>query len=325
MIVPFRRGLSEVAAGTHAYLQPDGSWGWSNAGLVVSGGEALLVDTLFTVPLTHVMLGEIARALPDVRIRTLVNTHSDGDHWWGNQLLADASRDVGVVAPEVEIVASAAAAAAMRRDKTHELLTSMPPDALPRVLARMVETFDFAGIVPALPTRTFSGELELRVRERTVRLIQVGPAHTAGDVLVHVPDAGVLFAGDILFEGGHPVVHTGPIGSWIAACELILALDADTIVPGHGPVVGKPEVRRFREYLVRVRDHAVECHEAETPFEEAVRSMDLSGFTHLADPERLMLNIGAVYRELNGDGTPDEHELLARLDEFAAPLAGERA
>lgn len=308
MAVPFRQGLREVAAGTHAYLQPDGSWGWSNAGLVVSGDEALLVDTLFTVPLTRAMLGEIARVLPDVRIRTLVNTHSDGDHWWGNQLL-----------PDAEIVASEAAAAVMRHDKTHELLASLPPEALPRVLARMVETFDFGGIDPAFPTRTFSGETELAVGERTVRLIEVGPAHTPGDVLVHVPDAGVVFTGDILFVGGHPVVHTGPIQSWIAACGLILGLGADTIVPGHGPVVGRPEVRRFREYLVRVRDHATWCHEVGMPLAEAVRSMDLIGFAHLADPERLLLNVGAVYRELNGDGTPDEHELLVRLDDFAAP------
>ncbi|RFU39694.1 MBL fold metallo-hydrolase [Actinomadura logoneensis] len=312
MTVPYRRGLHELAAGTHAYLQPDGSWGWSNAGLVVSGGDALLVDTLFDHPLTRAMLGEIARALPDVRVRTVVNTHSDGDHWWGNRLLAEAD-------PDVEIVASEAAAAVMRGDRTRELLLAPPVEALPRVLARMVTAFDLGGVVPAPPNRTFSGELELGVGERTVRLIEVGPAHTPGDVLVHVPDARVLFTGDILFAGGHPVVHTGPVGRWIDACDLIVSLDADAIVPGHGPIVGKPEVRRFREYLVRLRDHAVRCHEAGVPLADAVRSMDLSGFEHLRDSERLLLNVGAVYRELNGDGTPHEHELLARLDDFTAP------
>ncbi|MEV4256181.1 MBL fold metallo-hydrolase [Spirillospora sp. NPDC049652] len=316
MTVPFQRGLHELAAGTHAYLQPDGSWGWSNAGLVVSGGEALLVDTLFDFPLTRAMLAEIARVLPDVRVRTVVNTHSDGDHWWGNRLLVEAD-------PRVEIVASEAAAAVMRHDRTRELLVSLPQEALPRVLARMVRTFDIGGVVPALPNRTFSGGLDLAVGERSVRLIEVGPAHTSGDVLVHVPDAGVLFAGDILFVGGHPVVHTGPVGGWIAACDLILSLDADTIVPGHGPVAGKPEVRRFREYLVRLRDHAVRCHEVGLPLADAVRSLDLAGFEHLGDSERLLLNVGAVYRELNGDGTPGELDLLARLDEFTAPPRSE--
>ncbi|MFC4908891.1 MBL fold metallo-hydrolase [Actinomadura gamaensis] len=308
MAVPYRRGLHEIAAETYAYLQPDGSWGWSNAGLVVSGTDALLVDTLFSVPLTRAMLDEIAAVRPDVRIRTLVNTHSDGDHWWGNQLL-----------PDAEIVASEATAAVMRADHTHELLAALSPGQLSGAVDEMVRSFDFDGIVPAYPARTFEGGLDLAVGDRGVRLIQVGPAHTSGDVLVHVPDAKVLFTGDILFVGGHPVVHTGPVSGWIAACDLILDLDVETIVPGHGPVVGKPEVRRFREYLVRLLDHAVRSHEAGVPLDDAARTMDLTGFADLGNSERLLLNVGAVYRELNGDGTPDELGLLTRLGEFAAP------
>ena len=61
------------------------------------------------------------------------------------------------------------------------------------------------------PTWTFDGELELRVGDRRVRLLEVGPAHTAGDVVVHLPDDGVVFTGDILFHGGHPIVWAGPV------------------------------------------------------------------------------------------------------------------
>ncbi|MFD9907000.1 MBL fold metallo-hydrolase [Streptomyces sp. NPDC059063] len=308
MPVPYTLGLHEIATDTYAYLQPNGSWGLSNAGLVVSGDQGLLVDTLFTVPLTRDMLDATARDLPHVTIGTVVNSHGDGDHWWGNQLLADAT-----------IIASEAAASDMARDELHELFAAPGAVPLPRVAERMRETFDFTGITPTLPSRTFRGELEVAVGGRTVRLIEVGPAHTAGDVLVHVPDAAVLFAGDMLFIGGHPVIHSGPVGNWIVACDLILGLDVETIVPGHGPVVGKPEVRAFRDYLERVRDHAVRTHRAGMPVLQAAQEMDLDGLADWDDPERLVLNIGAVHRELNGDGTPAELELMGRLDEYAAP------
>src|ERR1700751_482737 len=75
------RGLHEVGDGLYAYLQPDGGWGWSNAGLVVGGEGALLVDTLFDLHLTERMLREMRRAVPAAqRIETLVNTHAHGDH-----------------------------------------------------------------------------------------------------------------------------------------------------------------------------------------------------------------------------------------------------
>ncbi|MGW2867935.1 MBL fold metallo-hydrolase [Kitasatospora sp. NPDC001225] len=315
MAVPYTLGLHEIAPDAYAYLQPNGSWGLSNAGLIASGDEALLVDTLFTVPQTRELLDAVARALPHVTIGTLVNSHSDGDHWWGNQLL-----------PDVVTIASEAAAAEMRADHLHAVVAAPGDLRLPKVVQRMRETFDFGGITPTPPNRTFTGELDVAVGRRTVRLIEVGPAHTQGDILVQLPDTGVLFAGDLLFIGGHPVIHSGPIGNWIAVCDRILGLDVDTIVPGHGPVVGKPEVRSFRDYLERVRDHAERTHRAGVPVLRAAREMDLIGLADLADPERLVLNIGAVHRELNGDGTPGEMELLGLLDAYEpAPLLAPRA
>ena len=74
------RGLHEVADGTYAYLQPDGGWGWSNAGLVVGDGASLLVDTLFDLRLTSEMLSATGPAVRTAPISTLVNTHANGDH-----------------------------------------------------------------------------------------------------------------------------------------------------------------------------------------------------------------------------------------------------
>src|SRR3954451_23865234 len=82
----FEGGLHELAPGVFAWLQPNGEWGESNAGLVVGDGAALLVDTLWDPRLTGRMLDAV-NARVGVPIRVTVNTHSDGDHVWGNQLL----------------------------------------------------------------------------------------------------------------------------------------------------------------------------------------------------------------------------------------------
>src|SRR3546814_7866865 len=77
-----------------AYVQPDGSWGWSNTGLIVDGDQTLLVDTLFDLKLTGQMLTAMRDAVPAAaRIGTLVNTHANGDHTFGNSLVEGRSEE----------------------------------------------------------------------------------------------------------------------------------------------------------------------------------------------------------------------------------------
>ena len=87
-----------------------------------------------------------------------------------------------------------------------------------------------------LPRGDVQRRAELSVGSREVRLIEVGPAHTRGDTLALLPAERVLFTGDILFHGGHPIAWAGPVSNWIAACDRILGMDVDVIVPGHGPL-----------------------------------------------------------------------------------------
>jgi len=164
--------------------------------------------------------------------------------------------------------------------------------------------FDFAGIEPALPGQTFSGELTMQVGDRRLELIEVGPAHTRGDTLVHAPVERILFSGDILFSHAHPIAWAGPVSNWIAACDRILAMDLEVIVPGHGPLAGPDEVRELKAYFEYLYSEARARHAAGMTALQAARSISLERWADWGEAERLVVNIDNIYRELEGDPEP---------------------
>jgi glyoxylase-like metal-dependent hydrolase (beta-lactamase superfamily II) len=308
----FRKGLADLGNGLYAWLQPDGSWGYSNAGLVTDGEASLLVDTLFDLPLTREMLDAMADASPAARrIDVLVNTHANGDHCYGNQLVSDAV-----------IIASKASA---------EEMVHVPPAVMAEMIrnadqlgpagayfARIFGAFAFEGIEPTPPSRTFSGEHSLTVGDKTVELIEVGPAHTRGDVIVHVPDDGVVFTGDILFIDGTPIMWEGPVGNWIAACDRIAEMAPRTVVPGHGPLTDVAGVRAVRDYLAFVRDEARVRFDAGLSAADAARDIALGEYASWLDAERIVVNVHTLYREFGSDdGPPNLVELFGLMAELA--------
>lgn len=300
--VPYTKGTHEIAEGVWAYLQPDGGWGRANAGLIASRDQStsLLVDTLFDLQHTAEMLEALRQATPAAeRIETVVNTHGDGDHCYGNALLTGA-----------EFIASVGCAQQMTQQPPAQLaeLERSAPEMgeAGRFLLDVLGPYELDGIELTLPSRTFTGELDIHVGDRLVRLMEVGPAHTAGDVVVHVPDAGVLFTGDIVFNGGHPIVWSGPVSNWIAACGRLLALEqAETVVPGHGPVSGRAAIADLRGYLLHLTTEAGGCLAAGMSPLEAADRIDLGPYQHLRQPERLVANINAIYRDLGADVSTD--------------------
>ena len=145
----YTKGLHEVADGVWAYLQPDGGWGWSNAGLITGDDGSLLVDTLFDLRLTAEMLEQMRATTPAAdRIATVVNTHANGDHCYGNALLEGS-----------EIIATARCA---------EEMLQLPPATMAAMLRsadslgaagqfvqRIFSPFSFEDVPLAVPTRTF--------------------------------------------------------------------------------------------------------------------------------------------------------------------------
>lgn len=307
----YQPGLQDLGGGTYAYLQPDGSWGLANAGLVADGGESLLVDTLFDLARTREMLAAMRAAEPAAeRIGTLVNTHHNGDHCYGNELVGGA-----------EIIASEAAALAMRHEPPALLqgfldnAASLGP--LGDYVLHCFGQFDFRGITQTLPTKTFSGRIDCTVGDKAVALIEVGPAHTGGDILVHVPSASTVFTGDIVFVEVHPIVWAGPVSKWIAACQEILDLGADTVVPGHGPITDASGVRAVMVYLEFVEAEARKRHAAGLSLFDAAMDIALGDYSSWGDAERIVVNVAAVYREITGErgpaNVPEMFGLMARV------------
>jgi glyoxylase-like metal-dependent hydrolase (beta-lactamase superfamily II) len=316
MAVGYELGLHELGDGCFAYLQPDGGWGWSNAGLVVGDGASLLVDTLFDLALTARMLESMAAHTEAAPIATVLNTHANGDHCYGNQLVTGA-----------EIVASNATAHEMQ-EVPPAMLAALngAPGEVGELFRSFFGSFAFDGIEMRLPDRTFDDRLELEVGGRVVELIEVGPAHTSGDTLAYVPDAATIYTGDILFIGGTPIVWAGPLSNWVAACDLMLGMDIDTVVPGHGPVTDKGGIAQVRDYLAFVDGRAREHQASGEAAWDAARAIaheigarpDFSGWGEFG---RIVVNVETAYRSLDpAHRTPDVVEQFRRMARIVSGL-----
>ncbi len=297
----FELGLYEVADGVWAYLQPDGSWGYSNAGLIAGTGTSLLVDTLFDLRLTRAMLDAMQGITHGSPIETVVNTHANGDHCYGNQLVRDA-----------RIVASDAAAGEM---------DDVPPPLLHAFkqldigedgnafVSDAFGPFRFDDIESVPPTDTFSGSMTVDVGGRSVTLEEVGPAHTQGDVIAWLDD--IVFTGDILFHGSTPIMWAGPIGNWIAACRRIRELEPSVVVPGHGPLADVEGVARFERYLEWIERETIARHDVGMSALDAAWDIELGEYADWGDWERTIVNVDSIYA-----GLDPTHERLNAVKAF---------
>jgi cyclase len=289
--------LSRLAPGVHAYIQPDGGWCLSNAGFLTAGGETLLVDTAATERRTLLLRDALLSTGAPLPSR-VVNTHHHGDHTYGNSVFAGHAEIVAHTASRDEQVAAG------------EQLQLIWPDT------------DFGHVPVTPPTVTYDDTLTLDVGGTEVRLIHPGPAHSIGDTVVWLPEQRILFAGDLVFNGGTPFVMYGSLSGSLDTLEKLRALDAEVVVPGHGPVCGPEAYDVVERYLRYVADLAKKGHTAgATPLETA-RSADLGEFAELREPERLVANLHRAYAELDGRPPGSPLDLVAVLTDIAATNGG---
>ena len=315
-MISYREGLAQVSGNVLAYLQPDGGWGYSNAGAIVSAGQALVVDTLLDLHGAWKFRTQLAERTNGAFVSTVVNTHSHRDHTAGNAVFSGA-----------EFIASAATAREMRNmaagnDPIGDMLTRWRDYGEAGLFLHEVMGSRFD--IPAgqlLPTREFGTRVELRVGEVDVVLLNVGPAHTAGDTVVHVPHEGVLFTGDVVFRHVHPMAGAVPVAELRSACERLRQLRPLIVVPGHGPVTDGRGLQDFIDYLDYVQTEARRRFDAGMPWAEAARDIPLAGCEGWADAERIVLTTAGLYRDW-GAALPPMADVFAATRRYRRDRCG---
>jgi glyoxylase-like metal-dependent hydrolase (beta-lactamase superfamily II) len=275
----------------------------ANSGLVNLGG-GVVIDTQSDLPHARRMIELFGKVWPGMPGR-VVNTHEDGDHVWGNQLFEGAEiiahRTVKELMPRVadpretqQLLEGA------DRFLPRMLLKALHPGAL--AFARQLrEDYDFDGIRLVLPTTVFEERHVLDLDGTEVHLIYVGPCHQIGDTIVHVPKERVVFAGDVIFRECTPMAWNGSYEKWLKILDLIIWLDPEVIVPGHGPVCGIEGAMEMKAYLEYVREESSRCFRQGLSALEASKKIDFGPYAGWHSPARLYMNVERAYRELRND------------------------
>jgi len=287
-------GMKQLAPNVYAYIQAGGSWFESNAGLIVGREYAVVVDSLTTIGLTQTFIDEI-RKVTDKPIRYLINTHHHGDHVWGNHLFTGA-----------QIICH-------RRCREQLLKTEITD---PDMLGMMFPEFDFHGIAATPPDITFEKQLTLYINDTEIQLVHYGPGHTVGDITVYLPRENIVFAGDLLFLYSTPLGIQGAFAGWIDTLDAIGNLNAETCVPGHGPVCSKQGLMESRDYLLLIQKEARRRFDEGMSVDDAARDIDLGHYKKWAAWERILFNLERLQREFRGEEPTskfDEADTMMRM------------
>jgi len=290
----------------------------ANSGLVNLGG-GLVVDTQSDLPHARQMIELFSSVWTDMP-RYVALTHEDIDHVAGNQLFPQAEIIAHRTMPERMKEAADPEESQKLTNAVHHLISrAVLRTAHHGVLAvatQLDENFDFDGIELKLPTTLFDDRYVLDLDGTEVHLMYVGPAHQVGDVIVHVPSEGVLFAGDLLFNQSTPMGWVGSYQQFSDALDRIIELAPATIVPGHGPVCGVEAVKNEQAYFQHVLDESRKCFDEGLTSKQAAERIDLDRYAEWRAPARLVINVERAYREFRGEPTDAPWDLGKIFDDM---------
>lgn len=237
----------------------------SNSAFVVTDDGVVVIDALGSPALAADLLAEIGRVTAQP-VRHVIVTHYHADHIYGLQTLQAAGATVIAHRAAREYLASEAAQLRLASSREQ--------------MAPWID--EHTRLVPA-DRWLDDGELLLRVGTTEFRVRHVGPAHTPEDLVVYLPDRGVLFTGDLVFRGRIPFVGQADSRRWIDALGQVIAWQPRLLVPGHGPVSRDPlpDLALTRDYLAYLRQTMGAAAAELEPFDEAYARTDWSRFEHL--------------------------------------------
>ena len=236
----------------------------SNAGFVVTDDGVVAIDGLGSPALADELLAAIARITPRP-VRHVIVTHYHADHVYGLQSFKERGANIIAHRDGREYLASETAQLRLQASRSE--------------LAPWID--ERTRLVPA--DRWIDAAVTLEVGGTKFVLQPAGPAHTPEDLVVHLPQRGVLFAGDLVFRGRIPFVGQADSARWIESLDRLLAFDARLIIPGHGPAStsARADLQLTRDYLVHLRQTMGEAARNLEPFDEAYAKADWTGFEHL--------------------------------------------
>ncbi len=277
------RGTLSVVPLRHDVYACTGVSGGSNSGFVIGRRGVLVIDTRLNPPMARELSAAI-RSVTDKPVTHVVNTHFHGDHTFGNQIFAGSA----------EIIASTL---------TRTKLTM--EGELHREWISGHFTVDYSEVEITPPGMVFDGSMTIDLGGKSVELMQTAAGHTGGDVMVWVPDAKVLFTGDILVVNNVPWLGDSP-GSARLMTDLIdlTSRSAETFVPGHG--FGVTTVRREKIYsalgfLADVREQVTRLADDGASLDEVISRLDLSRYRdwrNADNKEWVAGTIARLYREI---------------------------
>jgi cyclase len=166
---------------------------------------------------------------------------------------------------------------------------------------QLLEDYDFDGIELALPTTLFDARYELDLDGTEVHLVYVGPCHQIGDTIIHVPGERILFAGDVLFRQCTPMGWTGSYEKWFQCLDLIVQLNPEVIIPGHGPLCGIEGATEMKGYLQYLRYESKKHFDAGLTSPEASKRIEFGPYGEWRAPARLFMNVERAYREFRNE------------------------
>jgi cyclase len=280
--------VDEVAPGTYAFIQPDGTWWINNAGFVVGDAGVLLVDTCATERRTRALISAVQTTAPHAAITTVVNTHHHGDHTYGNYLVRPAT-----------IVATTSCRELVVATGIHKY-------------EGLFEQPDWGDLRLAPPTLTFADQVTMWIGDTCVEILGCPyVAHTTGDAVVWIPETRVLFVGDLLFHKITPFIAFGSLSGSLAALDWLRSFDARVIVPGHGPLATPADLDEPAAYLRFLAEEAARAPHGMTAL-EAARRCDLGSYGDWPDAERIVGNLQRAIAERRGApaGAPLDQRLL---------------
>lgn len=243
--------VKKLADGVYAAVSPDRSKAGSNAGFIVGTNGVAVVDTFTNVASARELLAEI-RKVTNLPIRIVINTHYHLDHTGGN-------------AAFVETGATILAQRNLRGWERTENLKFFGPNPKPEDKAR-VESL-------VLPDMVYSDAVDIYLGSRLLQ-VRYMLGHTGGDSVIIVPDANVVFSGDLVWQHHLPNLIDATTDAWIKSLDKLLAdHPTATFVSGHGDVATAQDVRDFREYLITLREDVGKAQEAGKQGQELVNTV----------------------------------------------------